>query len=358
MSLQRCRDGLEEHRLLMMREMTMLMRTSYVSPTDRDREHIHASERVTEKGIQRTVLTNCLDPMSYDVSLLKSQNIYFPAASSGSREPYLQIFHRRLCQFYNDSISACASDTLAGMDRAIGNGGNLTAHCNTTNKISIDSTGTHGGDPRSSVEHGSLAAVSDGTRHKNPLFHCSKCTQSNWVFLKRSLVGIAALLKAATDREWSLATIRSAKMTTADVCDNTKNLIKNMATGHPGTPLDYGAGHVNPNKVMNPGLVYEMEVQDYINFLCGMYYTIDQITTIARTSDFSCENASLDLNYLSFIAILNDTNTTSYTFKRVMTNVVDSIVVYTAEVVMPPRSEDCCAANDNFLHRKKTAKLS
>ena len=125
-------------------------------------------------------------------------------------------------------------------------------------------------------------------------------------------------------------------MTTADVFDNTKNLIKNMATGHPRTPLDYGAGHVNPNKAMNPGLVYEMEVQDYINFLCGMYYTIDQITTIERRSDFSCENASLDLNYLSFIAILNDTNTTSYTFKRVMTNVVDSIVVYTAEVVMPP----------------------
>ena len=135
------------------------------------------------------------------------------------------------------------------------------------------------------------------------------------------LVGIAVLLKEA-HQEWSPAAIRAPKMTTANVFDNTKNLIKNMATGHPETPLDYGAGHVNPNKAMNPGLMYDMEVQDYINFLCGMYYTMEQITTTARRSDFSCENASLYLNYLSFIAILNDTNTTSYTFKRVLTNVV------------------------------------
>ncbi|PSS26109.1 Subtilisin-like protease [Actinidia chinensis var. chinensis] len=149
------------------------------------------------------------------------------------------------------------------------------------------------------------------------------------------LVGIAALLKTA-HREWSPAAIRSAIMTTADVFDNTQSIIKDMATGHPGTPLDFGAGHVNPNKAMNPGLVYDMEVQDYINLLCGMNYTMQHITIITRRSDFSCENASLDLNYPSFIAILNDTSTTSYTFKRVLTNVVNLSSVYAAEVVMLP----------------------
>ncbi|GFZ19585.1 subtilase family protein [Actinidia rufa] len=148
------------------------------------------------------------------------------------------------------------------------------------------------------------------------------------------LVGIAALLKAA-HREWSSAAIRSALMTTSDVFDNTKSILTDMATGQSGTPLDFGAGHVNPNKALNPGLVYDMEVQDYINFLCGMNYTMQQIKIISRRSDFNCENASLDLNYPSFIAILNDTSTTSYTFKRVLTNVVNSSSVYAAEVVMP-----------------------
>ncbi|KAL7206512.1 hypothetical protein ACSBR2_019264 [Camellia fascicularis] len=148
------------------------------------------------------------------------------------------------------------------------------------------------------------------------------------------IVGIAALLKAA-HRDWSSAAIRSSMMTTADVFDNLNGTIIDIATGAAGTPLDFGAGHVNPNKAMDPGLVYNMEVQDYIDFLCGMNYTAQQIQIITRRSDFNCENASLDLNYPSFIVILNTTDITSYTFKRVLTNMVDSHSVYLAEVTAP-----------------------
>ncbi|KAH7867450.1 hypothetical protein Vadar_033589 [Vaccinium darrowii] len=149
------------------------------------------------------------------------------------------------------------------------------------------------------------------------------------------LVGIAALLKSV-HRDWSSAAIRSAIMTTADVIDNTGGMIKDMATGLAGTPLDFGAGHVNPNKAMDPGLVYDIEVQDYVNFLCGMNYTKKQIMMTTRRAKFNCKNANLDLNYPSFIAILNGTGTTSYTFKRVLTNVVNANSVYTAEVEAPP----------------------
>ncbi|GMP38312.1 hypothetical protein CsSME_00009606 [Camellia sinensis var. sinensis] len=148
------------------------------------------------------------------------------------------------------------------------------------------------------------------------------------------IVGIAALLKAA-HRDWSSAAIRSSMMTTADVFDNLNGTIIDIATGAAGTPLDFGAGHVNPNKAMDPGLVYDMEVQDYINFLYGMNYTAQQIQIITRRSDFNCENASLDLNYPSFIVILNTTDITSYTFKRVLTNIVDSHLVYLADVTAP-----------------------
>ena len=147
-------------------------------------------------------------------------------------------------------------------------------------------------------------------------------------------VGVAALLKSAHP-DWSPAAIRSAMMTTAYLHDNTKGLIKDMTTGVAGTPLDFGAGHINPNMAMDPGLIYDVEAQDYINFLCGLNYTSKQIKIIIRRSNFSCDQATLDLNYPSFMVLLNNTNTTSYTFKRVLTNVDNTNSVYHASVKQP-----------------------
>ncbi|KAK1558342.1 hypothetical protein Q3G72_001333 [Acer saccharum] len=106
-----------------------------------------------------------------------------------------------------------------------------------------------------------------------------------------------------------------------------------------GTPLDFGAGHVNPNKAMDPGLVYDIEVEDYIYYLCGLNYTSNQIRVLTGTSNFTCEQANLDLNYPSFIVILNNTNTTSINFKRVLTNVADGSSVYRSMVTAPKGME-------------------
>lgn len=43
----------------------------------------------------------------------------------------------------------------------------------------------------------------------------------------------------------------------------------------------------------------------------------------------------IDLNYPSFIIILNNSNTASFTFKRVLTNVADTRSTYTAAVKAP-----------------------
>ncbi|KAJ8763376.1 hypothetical protein K2173_002259 [Erythroxylum novogranatense] len=138
------------------------------------------------------------------------------------------------------------------------------------------------------------------------------------------VAGIAALLKAIHP-DWSPAAIRSAMMTTAYVLDNTRGRIIDMTTGVAGTPLDFGAGHIDPNKAMDPGLVYDMVPEDYINYLCAMNYTGEQIQTIVGTTNYTCQYASLDLNYPSFIVILNKTNTTTTSFKRLLTNVADTV---------------------------------
>jgi subtilisin family serine protease len=148
------------------------------------------------------------------------------------------------------------------------------------------------------------------------------------------VAGIAALLKAA-HRDWSPAAIRSALMTTADVMDNADGRIIDMTTEVAGTPLDFGAGHVNPNKAMDPGLVYDIVAEDYINYLCAMNYTSQQFQIITGTSNFTCQYASLDLNYPSFLVLLNNTNTSTTTFKRVLTNVADNSSVYRAVISAP-----------------------
>nr|XP_034899672.1 subtilisin-like protease SBT5.3 [Populus alba] len=82
--------------------------------------------------------------------------------------------------------------------------------------------------------------------------------------------GIVGLLKAIHP-DWSPAAIKSAIMTTAKTKSNSKKRILD-ADGQPATPFAYGAGHVNPNLAADPGLVYDTNVIDYLNFLCAHGY--------------------------------------------------------------------------------------
>ncbi|KAI9161697.1 hypothetical protein LWI28_019847 [Acer negundo] len=72
--------------------------------------------------------------------------------------------------------------------------------------------------------------------------------------------GVAAYLKAIHP-SWSPAAIKSALMTTAYVMDPRK---------HDDKEFSYGSGYINPEKAVNPGLVFDASEADYIDFLCNM----------------------------------------------------------------------------------------
>ncbi|XWS24143.1 hypothetical protein CRYUN_Cryun28dG0075200 [Craigia yunnanensis] len=114
--------------------------------------------------------------------------------------------------------------------------------------------------------------------------------------------GLAALLKAAHP-EWSPAAIKSALMTTAYTVYKNGEKIKDVATGGPATPFDYGAGHVDPVAALDPGLVYDATVDDYLGFLCALNYTPNQIKSTTHR-DFTCQASKKyslgDFNYPSF----------------------------------------------------------
>ncbi|KAG6644334.1 subtilisin-like protease SBT1.7 [Carya illinoinensis] len=114
--------------------------------------------------------------------------------------------------------------------------------------------------------------------------------------------GLAALLKASHP-EWSPAAIRSALMTTAYTTYKNGETIIDVASGIASTPFDLGAGHVNPVAALDPGLVYDATVDDYLSFLCALKYSSDQIKK-ATNRDFTCDSSKNystgDLNYPSF----------------------------------------------------------
>ncbi|KAG9145089.1 hypothetical protein Leryth_008896 [Lithospermum erythrorhizon] len=80
--------------------------------------------------------------------------------------------------------------------------------------------------------------------------------------------GVAALLKSAHP-DWSPAAIKSAMMTTADVVNLGGNPIEDE-TFLPADIFATGAGHVNPSRANNPGLIYDLQPEDYIPFLCDV----------------------------------------------------------------------------------------
>ncbi|XP_020272513.1 LOW QUALITY PROTEIN: subtilisin-like protease SBT1.7 [Asparagus officinalis] len=100
----------------------------------------------------------------------------------------------------------------------------------------------------------------------------------------------------------------------------------------PATPFDYGAGHVDPPKALDPGLVYDLTATDYLDFLCALNYTSVQIGAMAKGSNFTCSSRGAhsvsDLNYPSFSVPFatasgmgGDGTTSTITHTRTLTNV-------------------------------------
>ncbi|KAK6118738.1 hypothetical protein DH2020_047543 [Rehmannia glutinosa] len=174
--------------------------------------------------------------------------------------------------------------------------------------------------------------------------------------------GLAALLKAAHP-EWGPAAIRSALMTTAYSRDNRGMKMLDESTGNSSTVMDYGSGHVQPQKAMDPGLVYGLNSYDYVDFLCNSNYTTKNIQTITRkTAD--CSGAKRaghigNLNYPSMTAVFQQygKRKLSTHFIRTVTNVGDPGSIYTVKI-HPPRGAVVTVEPERLAFRRVGQKLS
>ncbi|WJX60377.1 hypothetical protein P8452_45593 [Trifolium repens] len=147
------------------------------------------------------------------------------------------------------------------------------------------------------------------------------------------LSGIAALIKSSHP-DWSPAAIKSAIMTTA----NTLNLGGTPITDQRRLPADVfatGAGHVNPVKANDPGLVYDIQPEDYVPYLCGLGYSDREIEVIVQWKVKCSDVKSIpeaQLNYPSFSILLGSE---SQFYTRTLTNVGFANSTYRVELDVP-----------------------
>lgn len=174
--------------------------------------------------------------------------------------------------------------------------------------------------------------------------------------------GLAALLKAAHP-DWSPAAIRSALMTTAYTVDNRGETMIDESTGNTSTALDFGAGHVHPQKAMNPGLIYDLTSYDYVNFLCNSNYTVNNIQVITRRKA-DCSGATRaghvgNLNYPSLSAVFQQygKHKMSTHFIRTVTNVGDPNSAYKV-TIRPPSGMTVTVQPEKLAFRRVGQKLN
>ncbi|URD81551.1 Peptidase inhibitor I9 [Musa troglodytarum] len=148
------------------------------------------------------------------------------------------------------------------------------------------------------------------------------------------LSGVAALLKSLHPG-WSPAAIKSAIMTASDDKDRDGNQIMDQQHTTAGF-FAMGAGHVNPSKAADPGLVYDLGIDDYIAYVCGKFGNTGA-RVIVRDTTVDCGKINniteSELNYPSIVVAPK--NGTAATVKRTVTNVGQANSRYTVDVEVP-----------------------
>nr|XP_017224715.1 PREDICTED: subtilisin-like protease SBT5.4 isoform X2 [Daucus carota subsp. sativus] len=117
------------------------------------------------------------------------------------------------------------------------------------------------------------------------------------------VAGLVGLLKTLYPH-WSAAAIRSAIMTTARTRDNTGHPVRGDFNRE-ASPFSYGAGVIRPNRAIDPGLVYDLSMNDYLDFLCDSGYNSTMMKRFSEHKDYKCPPQSgggfnlLNFNYPS-----------------------------------------------------------
>lgn len=152
------------------------------------------------------------------------------------------------------------------------------------------------------------------------------------------LAGVAALLKSSHP-DWSPAAIKSAIMTTAHTVDREGNPIADEASANmdPASVFAMGAGHVDPSKANDPGLIYDIKPEEYIGYLCGgLKYSPFQIYKVVGRLIQCSAIKNIEAEQLNLPTIsVNLGKSARVTVSRNVTNVGEANSVFSVKVDEP-----------------------
>ncbi|KAJ1298713.1 hypothetical protein BS78_01G474900 [Paspalum vaginatum] len=151
--------------------------------------------------------------------------------------------------------------------------------------------------------------------------------------------GIAAVVRSVHPT-WSPAAVKSALMTTAYMSDDTSDAMVAGGTLKAADAFDVGAGHVDPLRALDPGLVYDAGARDHVLFLCSLGYPESQIRRMVLPRpalDASCPHGGGGADDLNYPAIVLPDLRAAVTVKRTVTYVgaPGRGAVYRATVASP-----------------------
>ena len=154
-----------------------------------------------------------------------------------------------------------------------------------------------------------IAAVAPPSNHGRSWDYYSGTSMSS-----PHIAGIGALMKAAQPT-WLPSEIRSALMTT------TTDTVSSA-----GDPFAQGAGHVNPNRATDPGLVYRTTPNEYRQYLVGLGVQFaPPFNTLTPVSASNLNQASIAIGKLAGVESVT----------RRVKNVGAAAATYTATVNVP-----------------------
>ncbi|XP_074580686.1 subtilisin-like protease SBT2.4 [Curcuma longa] len=154
------------------------------------------------------------------------------------------------------------------------------------------------------------------------------------------VAGVAALIKQLRP-SWNPSMLASALSTTALQHDRRglplQSQGSDLHSSRPSTPFDHGAGMVNPEAALDPGLVFSAEFEDYVNFLCALPDVSPALVRSATGMKCDAESSSspADLNLPS---VTISTLKGHQTVKRSVRNVAGKAETYLI-AVKPPHPE-------------------
>jgi len=142
------------------------------------------------------------------------------------------------------------------------------------------------------------------------------------------IAGMAASFQES-NASWSPAQIKSALMTTAR-----QNLTKEDGSTQ-ADPYDFGSGHADPVSALDPGLLFDTNIGDYLAFLCGQDKTDFVEARGTSCAELDEMGHSQDASQLNLPSIAISQLLEAETIFRTVSNATNVVSSYSATIEAP-----------------------